>query len=267
VELTPVTALGLVVALGGFTALDRLRAAASASIDRIRTRSRRQGRPHPASDLREHVWKWAIPAVLVVVVAAEGNSLASIGWHFDSPPRFLAQVAIGLGITLGVNLVSAPLWRRVGDGGESLAAGLGAFTSLSTPERLFVAFTAGATEETAFHGYGIERLVALTGSLPFAGGVAFVAFTLGHAGETWDREAVLRIAQPALVMTLLYLTFRSLPVLIAIHALNDAVGLLLADRFASEADGDVGDTGDEEDGTDAGDEREPSAAIQWLREE
>ena len=272
-ELTPVTALGLVAALVGFELLDRLRGAIAAESGR-----RADDAPSApsadvsplATDLREHVWKWVIPGLLLVIVALEGNSLASIGWRIDSVERLIFQIGVGLAVMLGMNILFSPLWARVGDGGESLAAGLGTFASLSIPERLFVALTAGATEETAFHGYALERLLALTGNVPLSGGIAFLAFTLGHTGDTWDRDAVARIAQPALVTTLLYLWFRSLPVLIAIHALNDAVGLLLADRFVVPDDG-----GGPADGRDPeASERAASAAdgddsdaLGWLRGE
>ena len=248
-ELTPLTAVGFAVALGGFRLLDRARGAARS----WRAGRSRSGERSPApTDVREHAWKWAIPACLLVVVAVEGGSLASVGWRIESPAAALRQVATGLATLIGLNVLSAPLWARIGDRGESLAAGLGAFAALSIPERLFVAVTAGATEETAFHGYTVERLLALTGSVPLAGGVGFAAFALGHLGDTWDRNAVARIAQPALVTTLLYLQFRSLPVLIAIHALHDAAVLLLAERFASEG----GDGGSD-----------PEAALGWLGEE
>jgi hypothetical protein len=251
VELTPFTAVGLVVALVGFRLLDRGRRAIR---DRRPDASRSAERTRPAAtDLREHAWKWAIPVCLLLLLAAEGRSLASIGWRIESPAVALRQVGVGVAALAGLNVLSAPLWARLGDRGDSLATGLGAFAALSVPERLFVAVTAGATEETAFHGYAIERLLALTGSVPLAGGVGFAAFAVGHLGDTWDRHAVARIAQLALVTTLLYLQFRSLPVLIAIHALHDAAVLLLADRFASRSgDGDSGPDG------------EASAAVRWL---
>ncbi|MDS0295991.1 CPBP family intramembrane glutamic endopeptidase [Halogeometricum luteum] len=232
-DLTPVTAVGLVVALVGFESLHRLR--------------ERFG--WTGGTLSDHVWKWVVPAIILLVVAAEGKTPASIGWHVESVPVLVWQVGVGLAAMLGTNLLLAPLWARVGDGGESLAEGIGSFAALSVPERLFVAATAGVTEEIPYHGYAVERLAALTGSVPFAGVVAFVAFTLGHLGDTWDRQAVLRIAQPALVTTLLYLWFRSLPVLIAVHALNDAIGLLVADRYAPDPD--------EED-------EETPAVVRWL---
>jgi hypothetical protein len=253
VSLTPITAVGLVVALAGFRLLDRMRRV----IDRRRdTASDPPGRGRSATaSVREHAWKWVIPACLFILLLVEGAPLASIGWRVSSPATFLRQVGAGLIALFGVNVLSIPVWARVGDQGESLAAGLGAFASLSVSERLFVAVTAGATEETAFHGYAIERLLALTGSIPLAGGVSFAAFTLGHLGGAWDRHAVVRIAQPALVTTLLYLQFRSLPVLIAVHTLHDAVALLFAGRFAPQDGGDGGS--DPETGTDA-------TAVRWL---
>ncbi|MFC6827041.1 type II CAAX prenyl endopeptidase Rce1 family protein [Halopelagius fulvigenes] len=233
-DASPVTLAGLVVALVGFELLDRAREALGLT---------------GGGELRDHLWKWVVPAVLVVVVALEGKTLASVGWRVGSAPEFLLDVTVGLAAILGANLLMAPVWARVGDGGESLVEGIRSFASLSVPERLFVAFTAGATEEFAFHGYAVERLLALTGSYPLAGFVSFAAFTLGHHGETWDRHAVARIAQPALLTTLLYLWFRSLPVLVAVHAVNDAVGLLAVERYAPE-------TGDEKE--------ETAAVVRWL---
>lgn len=235
-ELTPVTALGLVVALGGFELLHRFRA--------------RFG--WTGGTMADHAWKWVVPALVLLVVAAEGETLASIGWHVESNVRFVWEVALGFAAMVGTNLLLAPLWSRVGDGGESLAEGIGSFASLSIPERLFVAATAGVTEEIPYHGYAVERVAALTGSVPLAGVVSFLAFTLGHLGETWDRQAVLRIAQPALVTTLLYLWFRSLPVLIVVHAANDAVGLLVADRYAPDSEDD---------------EEETPSGVRWLEGE
>ena len=263
-QLTPVTAVGLLVALVGFAVLDRVRRAVSAA------ESPAAGAGPRSIDLREHAWKWVIPAVLLLVVAAEGNSLGSIGWRVASPSALLGDVLVGFGVLTGSHVLTAPLWARVGDGGDSLAAGIGSFASLSLSERLFVAFTAGATEETAFHGYALERLLSLTGSVPLSGGLSVAAFVIGHAGDTWDRDAVARIAQPALVMTLLYLWFRSLPALVAIHALNDSFALLLADRFddlADDTDSNGEDADDSVSDDDAPVDAVDSSSLAWLRGE
>ena len=250
-ELSLLTAVGLVVALAGFRLLDLGRRAVGPWDP---DSSGPAARGSVATDLRAHAWKWAIPGCLLLLVAVEGRPLASIGWRIESPATAFRQVAFGLVALFGLHLLLAPLWTRVGDRGDSVAAGLEGFATLSIPERLFVAVTAGATEETAFHGYAIERLLALTGSVSLAGGVGFAAFAVGHLGDTWDRHAVARIAQPALVTTLLYLQFRSLPVLIAIHAVHDAAVLLLVERFAEPPGG--GDDGSDDEGT--------AAAVGWL---
>jgi membrane protease YdiL (CAAX protease family) len=243
---SPVTLFGLAVALTGFELVDRIRGATGWT---------------GGGAVRDHLWKWAVAGAVVLVVAVEGASPASVGWRVESWDTLTWQVATGLAVMLGTNVLLAPVWTRVGDGGQSLAEGIGSFASLSVPERLFVAVTAGTTEELAFHGYALERLAALTGSPVLAGGVSFLAFTLGHLGETWDRHAVLRIAQPALLTTLLYLWFRSLPALILVHALNDAVGLLVADRYAPvDAAATTGRPAD------AGQSDDRAASVEWLDE-
>lgn len=216
-ELTlPLTLAGLALAFGGFAGAARLADAVG----------------WPAEGVVSHLPKWGVAgAVVAFVLVVEGRPLASVGVAWEGPLWFAYWTAVGLAMMLGANVVTQPLWDRVG-GGEELAEGLGSFASLSTGERLFVATTAGVTEEVPYRGYAIERVAALTGSPLAAGVVSVVAFTLAHRGDTWGWGAVARIAQPAVVVTGLYLATRSLPVVVAVHALNDAVGLLLADRYA-----------------------------------
>lgn len=174
--------------------------------------------------------KWALFGLLcLVVVVGEGRPLSSLTGVRLAVPSFVAVVVTGVGVLFAANLLTAPVFDRLGVGG--LGEGLDQFVSLSTPHRLFVALTAGVTEEALFHGYAIERLLELTGSPLLAGTASFLAFTFGHV-VGWDRGAVARIAVPALVTTALYLLVRDVVALMAIHALNDAVGLLLVDRLA-----------------------------------
>lgn len=220
---------GVAFALGGLTATDRLSGRLGVSTG-------------GATDLRGHAFKW-VPAGLLVgyVLLVEGRPLASLGWRLppSAPlgavtlaPASVALAAVGGGYLLtvlagaAVDGVLAWLDVAVEDGM------VGRFAELSVPGRLFVALTAGVVEELLFHGYAIERLLELTGSPLVAGLLSFGAFTLAHLGDTWGPAAVARIAAPALATTLLYLAVRSLPVLIAVHVLVDATGLLLADRYA-----------------------------------
>lgn len=215
------TFVGLALALGGFEA---------------------EGRLHDALDLDlpdegpwSHVWKW-VPALSLIgfVRFVEDEPLSSIGWRSLSPKRFIAETAAGLTVILGANVVTSPVFERIGDGNTGVEEGLGSFATFSIPERLFIAFTAGATEEVLFRGYATERLLSLTDSRLLASTVPTAVLTWGHLGETWDRSAILRMAQPGVLTSVLYLRFRNLPVIVAVHTLNDAVGLLLADRYATD---------------------------------
>jgi membrane protease YdiL (CAAX protease family) len=215
------TLVGLALAFAGFDAVARL-------TDRLEV-------DHWAVD---HLSKWLVAALVVAyVLLVEGAPLSSIGVVWDGPVRFGFETLVGLAVMLGANVLTQPLWARLEDGGdEAVAEGLGSFAERSMGGRLFVAATAGVTEEVPYRGYAIERLATLTGSPLVAGGLSAVAFVAAHYGEVWDRAALLRIAQPALVVTAVYLWTRSLPVVVAVHALNDAVGLALADRYAPDDD-------------------------------
>ena len=183
------------------------------------------------TDIRRPVLKW-LPAALVAgyVKLVEGRDAASVGLHWDGPRTFLRRVAVGLAVMLGANVVVQPLLDRIDDGGE-FAADVSAFTELSYGERLFAALTAGVTEELLFRGYAFERLAEWSDSDGVAAAVSTAVFVLLHRGETWSWQSVLRISQPAAITTALYARWRDLLALMTVHALNDAIGLLLVERF------------------------------------
>ena len=183
------------------------------------------------TDIRRHVLKW-LPAALVAgyVELVEGRDAASVGLRWDGPRAFLRRVAVGLAVMLGANVVVQPLLDRLDDGGE-FEADIAAFTELGYGERLFAALTAGVTEELLFRGYAFERLEEWSDSDGVAAAVSTVVFVLLHRGETWSWQSVLRISQPAAITTALYMRWRDLLALMTVHALNDAIGLLLVERF------------------------------------
>jgi membrane protease YdiL (CAAX protease family) len=187
--------------------------------------------------------KWAVFLLLCgFVVFVEGRPLSSLSGRSLDPLSFVAAVGGGVILLFAASAAATPLFERFGIGGVSDE--MTRFGSLSVPHRLGVAATAGITEEALFHGYAIERLLEATGSPLIAGGVSFVAFTFGHV-VGWDRDSVVRIAVPALVTTLLYLLIRDVVALMAIHAVNDAVGLLLVGSFESESEANESETATE----------------------
>ena len=85
---------------------------------------------------------------------------------------------------------------------------------------------AAFVEETAFRGYGFERITELTGSKWLAALVTLVLFTMAHyAGGGWAQ--VIIAAWGGLVLTVLYLWRRNLWANIICHWLIDGTAFLL----------------------------------------
>lgn len=188
---------------------------------------------HDADDMQSHAVKW-LPAAVVAAYTyiVEGEDNASLGIRWDGLRPFAKRAAVGLGVMLGANVLLEPLHDRLGV--EEMKTGMGEFSDTSTVERLFIALTAGVTEELMFRGYALERLETETGSRVAAAATSTLAFVLAHKGEQWSWRSLLLIAQPATLVTLFYLRTRDLLAAITIHAINDFVGLLLLERFTEE---------------------------------
>ena len=184
--------------------------------------------------LQTHGGKW-VPAIgiAVYVKLIENRDGDSVGLRWDGPRPFLKRVVTGLVVMIGANIVLAPLHKRFGT--EQLEADMGELSKGSFRDHLFIAVTAGVTEELLFRGYALERIEELTGNSLLAAGSTLLAFVLAHKGEMWGWKSVLLIAQPATIITALYLRFRDLPAVITIHALNDLIGLVVMSRRDAEA--------------------------------
>lgn len=187
--------------------------------------------------IARHALKW-LPAglLLAYIRLVEGRDLESIGVRWDGFGPYLRRVVVGTAILLGANAVLRPLRERL-PGEETFEADLAQFTSFSIPERVFIAVTAGVTEELLFRGYATERLEELTGNRLVALGIPTAVFLALHRSEQWGWASVVRMAQPALILAGLSLRFRDLLALATIHALNDIVGLVLAERFTDQSSG------------------------------
>ncbi|HKQ46626.1 MAG TPA: CPBP family intramembrane glutamic endopeptidase [Phycisphaerae bacterium] len=103
---------------------------------------------------------------------------------------------------------------------------------LSTPERLFVifvAFTAGVTEEVLFRGFAITRLTRIVGSPWRALPITVVSFLFIHGTPRSVQMCVVyAFAGLAFGVPFILMKQRRLEVLILIHFLIDA-GMVLAD--------------------------------------
>ena len=160
--------------------------------------------------------------ILLYVGAVERRPLSSIGFRmpklWDIPIGVLGAVLI-IGGDIAISIVDRALHLAVKPQITALFA---------TPfwYRAFVVTRAAVVEETAFRGYGFERIVDLTGSRWLAAVVTFALFTFAHYSGG-GLALVFAAACGGLVLTLLYLWRRNLWTTILAHWLTDAVGLLV----------------------------------------
>lgn len=175
-------------------------------------------------------YKWlAAVALLGWVVAVEGRPPGSLTGRRLDPAVFLGVVVAGVVGMFAVSAAIPVVFDRLGLGGiEATMEQLG---DRSVGAILVTAVTAGITEELLYRGYAIERLIEVTGSPLFAGALSVVAFGVAHYGEYWERDQTLQITLSGAVLVGLYLLTRSLPALIAIHAIHDTLGMLLTKRY------------------------------------
>jgi membrane protease YdiL (CAAX protease family) len=92
--------------------------------------------------------------------------------------------------------------------------------------RVLLVTRAAFVEETAFRGYGFERLAEWSGSKTFAAIVALALFTLAHYSGGGLGQVIIAV-WGGLVLTLLYLWRRNLWANILCHWVTDGVGFIL----------------------------------------
>jgi membrane protease YdiL (CAAX protease family) len=88
--------------------------------------------------------------------------------------------------------------------------------------QLFVALSAGFTEETLFRGYAIERVAELTGSRWLGAIIPVLVFGAVHA-PFWGIGHAVVAGASGLWLTLIYLKTRNLWTAIVAHALLDGI--------------------------------------------
>ncbi len=171
----------------------------------------------------EVLW-WALfVAILLYTFVIERKSLSSLGMGAlrtsDVLLGILAAVVIFLGtgvlfqfvlpaLHLNLNqsmsgIIQAPIWFR-----------------------LLLVTRAALVEETAFRGYGFNRLAELTGSPLLAALATFALFTLAHlSGGGWGQVVI--AAYGGLILTVLYAWRRNLWSNVIAHWLTDAAAFIL----------------------------------------
>jgi membrane protease YdiL (CAAX protease family) len=170
----------------------------------------------------EAAWGAFFLVILLYVLFAERRPLSSIGFRRPKAWDIVIGVVAVFAIIAGdaaISMVEATLHLLV----KPQIAAL-----FTTPfwYRAFIAVRAGVVEETAFRGYGFERIAGLTGSKWLAAAVTFVLFSLAHY-QGGGLALLLVAAWGGFVLTAVYLWRRNLWTTILTHWLTDTFGLLL----------------------------------------
>jgi membrane protease YdiL (CAAX protease family) len=171
----------------------------------------------------EAAWAAFFLVILLYVLFVERRPLSSIG--FRRPKISDAGIGIaGLFVIIAGDAAISAVETRLHLAVKSQITAL-----FATPfsYRAFIAVRAAVVEETAFRGYGFERITDLTGSKWLAAVVTFVLFSVAHYSGGGLALALVA-AWGGFVLTVLYLWRRNLWTTILAHWLTDALGLLLA---------------------------------------
>jgi len=172
---------------------------------------------------QEVLW-WALFVLILVYVRfAEGRPLRTLQFRNPGWRNLLFGVLAAVVAVLGIGFIFAVVLPALHLSVAQKIAGL-----FQAPFwfRVLLVTRAAFVEETAFRGYGFERITMLTGSTWLAALVTFALFTLAHySGGGWGQ--VIIAAWGGLVLTALYVWRRNLWTTIACHWLTDGAGFLL----------------------------------------
>lgn len=170
------------------------------------------------------VFWWALfAAIILYVLVIERNSLTSIGYRSPGFRNIVFGVVAALISFLGIGLLFAVVLPALH---LTLAQKIGGLFQTPLLFRLALVTRAAFVEETAFRGYGFERLSGLTGSKWLAALVTLGLFTFAHySGGGWAQVIV--AAWGGLVLTALYVWRRNLWANIVCHWLTDGAGFIL----------------------------------------
>ena len=129
--------------------------------------------------------------------------------------------------TLVVGMVAAGVVSSAFPAPDSAKSFVKTIISLPLPFRIVLVITAGICEEFLFRGFGITVLTRLIGNRWLSGLLSLAAFTVAHAGLFGWTSSLLTPCVLGLFLTLLFLLRKNLIIGMVVHALVDAIGLIL----------------------------------------
>ena len=171
----------------------------------------------------EVLW-WALfIAIIAYTLFVERQPLSSLGFKTPNVTDIVLAIVFAVAAVFGIGFIFSVVLPALH---LPITQHLNAMFQAPFWFRVLLVTRAAFVEETAFRGYGYERLTELTGSKILAALVTFALFTVAHyAGGGLGQ--VLIAAWGGLVLTVLYVWRRNLWASILCHWLTDAAGFLL----------------------------------------
>ncbi|HXC57182.1 MAG TPA: type II CAAX endopeptidase family protein [Rhizomicrobium sp.] len=171
----------------------------------------------------EVLWWVLFAGILLYVLFVEREALSSIGFRRPGVWDIVLGILAGIVIFMGTGVIFQVVLPALH---MSLTRQMSAVATLPLWFRILNVTRAALVEETAFRGYGFERLKTLTTSPLLAGAATWVLFTAAHL-SSWGWAQVIIAAYGGLVLTGLYMWRRNLWANIVAHWLTDGAAFLL----------------------------------------
>lgn len=171
----------------------------------------------------EVLW-WALfVVILLYTLFVERKSLASLGYRRPGVWDIVLGVVAAFAAVFGIGMIFKFVLPALH---MSLTQQMGSLFVAPLLFRVMLVTRAAFVEETAFRGYGFERIAELTKSPLLAALVTWVVFSMAHL-TSWGWAQVIVAAWGGLVLTVLYLWRRNLWANIICHWLTDGAAFIL----------------------------------------
>jgi len=172
----------------------------------------------------EVLWWVLFVVMLVYVLRVEHEPLTSIGYRAPGWANIGLGVAFAIVAIVGIGVIFAVVLPALH---MPVKAQMTSLFQEPFWFRVLLVTRAAFVEETAFRGYGFERLTELSGSTWVAAIVTCGLFTLAHYAGGGSGQVLIAL-WGGVVLTVLYVWRRNIWAAILCHWLTDAAGLLLA---------------------------------------
>jgi membrane protease YdiL (CAAX protease family) len=175
---------------------------------------------------------WSLTLIVfAVILFGERRKLTSIGlglpdWHAIRTGILMTVLLLVLAMAAGAVVQAIGGLQQGGGSQINMVVGLPIWL------QLFVALSAGFTEEVLFRGYAIERMTELTGNRWLGAIIPIFVFGAVHA-PFWGIGHAVVAGMSGLWLTLIYLWRRNLWTNITAHALLDALVFVSVDIIAA----------------------------------